>query len=231
MIALRVALCFLLAAACTGPAPEVAEAGAAPSGLEYEPPAPGSYRLPPVQPAADGAVVDADGTARRLHDYLGDKCVLLSFVYTRCANPRGCPLASAVFRRIEREMKKDPELTENLRLVTLSFDPDRDTPEIMREYLGDQDYLETRWNVRPWAMLTTSTEAELEPILEGYGQYVVREIDETGEPTDRLAHVLKVFLIDRDRRVRNIYGSGFLKPPIAVNDVKTLLMEEEEGPG
>ena len=228
MIAPRVALCCLLAAACAGPPPEVAETDqAAPFVLEYEPPEPGSYRLPPIQPAADGAVVDADGTERRLHDYLGDKHVLLSFVYTRCANPMGCPLASAVFRGIGREMKQDPELTANLRLVTLSFDPDRDTPEVLREYVGDRDYLETRWNARPWAMLTTLTGVELEPILEGYGQYVVREIDEAGEPTDRLAHVLKVFLIDRDRRVRNIYGSGFLKPPIAISDVRTLMMEEE----
>ena len=49
---------------------------------------------------------------------------------------------------------------------------------------------------------------------------------ESGALTDRYAHVLKVYLIDRQRQVRNIYRSSFLHPAIAINDLRTLLMEE-----
>lgn len=198
-----------------------------PPGLEYTPPPPGSYALPPIQEAVDGTILDADGVTRRLLDYTGDKVVLLSFVYTSCADGKGCPLATAVFHMVAEEMDEDPELRDNLRLVTLSFDPERDTPQVMREYVADKSYLDTPWDSRPWALLTSAANAEIEPILEGFGQFVVREIDENGEPTDRFTHVLKVFLIDRERQVRNIYSSSFLRPRVAINDVKTILLQED----
>lgn len=230
-----IALTCLLAFACARPAPEETEAprGDALFAPDYEPPPPGTYSLPPIQPASDGDVVGVDGTARRLFDYLGDRHVLLAFIYTRCARPGGCPLAFAVFRRIERELRSDAELAENVRLVSLSFDPAHDTADVMRryaEYARGDDQVETPWKERTWVMLTTRGSADLEPILEGYGQYVVREIDRSGKPTDELAHVLKVFLIDRERRVRNIYSSAFLYPELALNDVRTLLIEERGAP-
>ena len=95
----------------------------------------------------------------------------------------------------------------------------------MRRYAA-QDYVDARWDARRWVFLTTASRSELQPILDGYGQYVVPEIDESGEPTGDLAHLLKIFLIDRQRRVRNIYSSSYVHPAVAVNDLKTLLMED-----
>lgn len=218
----------LLAGACGEPARTVTEdAHAETPGLEYEPPAPGSYRLPAIQSATDGLVVDADGTRRRLFDYLGDKQVLLSFVYTTCTDAKGCPLATAVLHMIHRRLSTESLLEGNVRLVSLSFDPEHDTPEVMRRYVpGQGNYFDTAWEERPWVFLTTRGSSELEAILDGYGQYVVRERDESGRLTGRYTHVLKVFLIDRERQVRNIYSSSFLHPALAINDLKTLLIEE-----
>lgn len=220
----------VLVAACAGPASRerAAPPPAPPPGLQYVPPAPGSYRLPPIQDAADGEVVDADGTKRRLFDYLGDRYVLLSFVYTRCNDAEGCPLATAVLQMVRDEIEAEPELAAEVRLVSLSFDPARDTPEVMRRYAvySGPDSLREPWDARPWAFLTAESEATLRPILDGYGQSIVREIDERGRPTDRFSHVLKVFLVDRRRRVRNIYSTSYLHPAIVVNDLKTLRMEE-----
>ncbi len=192
------------------------------------PPAPGSYALPPIQPAADGAVIDADGTPRRLFDYLGDRDILLSFVYTRCTDTEGCPLATGVLEMVREGLAKDPELAAMVRLVTLSFDPERDSPGAMRRYALHAGGIDpgTRWNERPWVFLTTASRARLQPILDGYGQSVVRELDAAGRPTGDFTHVLKVFLIDRRKRVRNIYSTSFLHPAIALNDLKTLALEE-----
>jgi cytochrome c peroxidase len=201
-----------------------AEAGRLSEGLEFQPPPPGSYELPVIQAAADGAVIDVDGETRRLFDYLGDKHVFLSLVYTRCTDGRGCPLARGVFDVMARELGTEPGLADGVRLITLSFDPERDTPDVMRRYAA-QDHVETRWDERPWVFLTTPSRTELQPILDGYGQYVVPEIDESGNPTGDLAHVLKIFLIDRQHRVRNIYSSSYVHPAVAINDLKTLLME------
>ncbi|MCZ6711503.1 MAG: hypothetical protein O7B25_14165, partial [Gammaproteobacteria bacterium] len=69
--------------------------------LEFEPPTAGSYALPALGYAADGAVIDLTGLTRRLHDFLGDKIVVLSFIYTTCSDVNGCPLATHVLRGLQ----------------------------------------------------------------------------------------------------------------------------------
>src|SRR5262245_55499230 len=54
--------------------------------IEFEAPAPGTYRLPVIKPAADGTVLDARGAERRLHELMAGKVVVLSFVYTQCSD-------------------------------------------------------------------------------------------------------------------------------------------------
>ncbi len=190
--------------------------------LGYPAPMPGTYDLPPLFDAADGAVLDTDGEPTRLHRYLGDRIVLLSFVYSTCSDVAGCPLATAVFHRIKQHLASEPDLARQLRLVTLSFDPDHDTPEVMRLYGAglDGDGVE-------WAFLTTASEDRLEPILSAYKQTVLREYDDRGEPAGTFAHLLRVYLIDRRKRIRNIYSVSFLHPDLLVSDAKTLLMESE----
>jgi protein SCO1 len=46
------------------------------------------------------------------------------------------------------------------------------------------------------------------------------------DPHGPLYHILRVFLIDREGRIRNIYSSGTLDPRLVLADVKTLLLEE-----
>ena len=223
-------LSALVLAGCGGPpaAPGPAEPAATPpDGLEFVPPPPGTYDLPAIQAAADGVVVDADGTTRRLFDYLGDRYVLLSFIYSRCTNPKGCPLATMTLRRIESGLRADPELAAQTRLLSLSFDPEHDTPDLMLRFAAE-DYLDTRWDQRQWSFLTTASRLDLQPILDGYGQYIVRELDESGKETGDLSHVLKVFLIDRERRVRNIYSSDYIHPDLAINDLRTLIGQQAE---
>src|SRR5512134_1174792 len=90
--------------------------------LDYPPPEPGTYRLPPIKPAADGRVLDADGKKHKLRDLTRGRISILSFIYTRCADPRACPFASGVLYRIHEASKADPVLAKNLQLLTFSFD-------------------------------------------------------------------------------------------------------------
>jgi len=66
--------------------------------------------------------------------------------------------------------------------------------------------------VRDWQFLTTASEVELQPILEGYGQWRQREYDESGKYTGSMSHILRVFLIDRQRRIREV-NTGFVAAP------------------
>ena len=192
--------------------------------LSYEAPAPGTYRLPPIMPAADGRVLREDATPAHLFDLMEDRLVLLSFVYTRCTDVNGCPLAKAVFHLVRARLKRHPGLSRVTRLISISFDPDVDTPETMRAYRPQHED-----NNVEWLFLTTRDRADLQPILDGYGQYTLREYDEHGVYTGEFAHLLRVFLIDRERRVRNIYSTGFLHPDILMHDLETLLLESSSG--
>lgn len=240
---LRLWCCALLAAALMG-TPVLAQgdegqhghgghmAGAAPKGLDFsrsddfdfDPPPAGSYRLPVIRPAADGRVLDITGAPQSLRALFEGKITLLSFIYTRCTDDQGCPLATAVLHEISDASEVDPMLAKNLRMISLSFDPEYDTPEVMANYRGDAASHEpTR---AEWLDLTTASDADLKPILEDYDQVVRRKKDKNGQPLDTFGHQLRAYLIDRTGHIRNIYGLGFLDPRLLATDVYTLLLEE-----
>ena len=58
---------------------------------QFVAPAPGSYKLERIQPAANGDVLDEHGRAAQLARYTGAKITLLGFMYTYCVDPIGCP--------------------------------------------------------------------------------------------------------------------------------------------
>jgi cytochrome oxidase Cu insertion factor (SCO1/SenC/PrrC family) len=139
-------------------------------------------------------------------------------------DPEGCPLAYRVFDTIRETVAAAPALRDRVRLVTLSFDPARDTPAAMRHYAGSR--VRDGGDV-PWLFLTTRSARELLPLVDGFGQDVRYTVDRsTGAPRRELSHVLKVFLLDRAGYVREIYTSTFLHPRTVLNDIETLVMEE-----
>ena len=190
--------------------------------MKFAPPVAGTYSLPPIGKAADGNVLTEEGLSKRLSDFYGDKIVILSFICTQCSDFNGCPLVTAVFYKLQQALMNDPELEDQLRLVSLSFDPEYDTPEVMRFYgAGSKDFGSLEWQ-----FLTTESQQELTPIVEGFGQYVNQEYDEEGNMTGSFAHILRVFLIDKNGVKRSQYSAGFLHEDSLISDVKTLLMEE-----
>jgi cytochrome c peroxidase len=188
--------------------------------LEFEVPVAGTYELPSLGTAADGAVLDEQGRPHRLHDLLKEKTVLLSFMYTSCNDVNGCPLATWVLGRVQAPVLADARLRDRVRLLSLSFDPARDTPTQVREYgsrFREQDF--------DWRFLTTTGRSDLQPILDAYGQWTMPERDASGNVTGAVAHLLRVYLIDERRRIRNIYNADFLHPDILINDLLTVIGE------
>jgi cytochrome oxidase Cu insertion factor (SCO1/SenC/PrrC family) len=206
----------------------LAAAPAAPSAderprMDFDLPEPGTYELHRIMRAPDGPVLTVDGELDRLSQFTRGRITLLGFIYTSCTNPQGCPLAYRVFDRLKDEIRATPALKDQVQLVTLSFDPARDSPSVMKRYAGSQ--LEDEGGLR-WFFLTTPSVRELLPLVEGFGQDVQYAEDRsTGRPIRQLSHVLKVFLIDRAGDVREIYTSTFLHPRAIIGDIKTLLME------
>ncbi len=225
-------VCFLLAALVSTLAARAGDAAASPGTdvlapawrpLQYEVPEAGTYDLPALGDAADGPVLDIAGEPHRLYDFLGDKVVVLSFIYTSCPNINACPMATHVLQQLQTRVRNDPSLRDAVRLVTLSFDPVHDRPDVMRTYAG-----RVARAGADWQFLTTASEESLAPILRAYGQSVQREVDAAGNPLGTISHILRVFLIDRDKRIRNIYTTSFLHPDTVASDIQTVLLQEPE---
>jgi cytochrome oxidase Cu insertion factor (SCO1/SenC/PrrC family) len=225
----RGALVSLLALSVLGLVAPPAEAQSAdePPRMDFVLPEPGTYELHRIMRAPDGPVLTVDGGTEKLSRFTSGRITLLGFIYTSCTDPQGCPLAYRVFDRLKDEIRATPLLKDEVQLVTLSFDPARDSPSVMKRYAGSR--LEDEGGL-PWFFLTTPSARTLLPLVEGFGQDVQYSVDRsTGRPVRQLSHVLKVFLIDPSSYVREIYTSAFLHPRAIIGDIKTLLMEQETG--
>jgi protein SCO1 len=192
------------------------------SDYDYDPPAPGSYTLPVVKLAGDGVLLDTNNKVVNLRDLTHGRITVLSFIYTRCAAPKACPYATGVLGQLHDLSAEDATLTKNMRLVSISFDPEYDTPQRLAAY--SENVREEKSGCE-WRFVTATSRAELEPILAAYDQAVDKRAS-SSDPQGPLYHLLRVFLIDRQGRIRNIYSSGTLDPRLLLADVKTLLVEE-----
>jgi cytochrome oxidase Cu insertion factor (SCO1/SenC/PrrC family) len=188
---------------------------------DYDAPAPGSYMLPVVKPAPDGALLDTTGKPLRLRELTRGRITVMSFIYTRCAAAKACPYATGVLMQLHRASGEDAALANSLRLVSMSFDPVNDTPKRMASY---SELASARPTAAPWHFVTTRSQAELEPILTAYGQAVDKKQNPL-DPTGPLNHTLRVFLVDAAGNIRNIYSSGTLDLRLVLADVRTLMLE------
>lgn len=116
------------------------------SDLSYQLPTPGSYQLARISEAVDGQVIDVSGELTTLHTLFDGRLSLMSFMYSSCDDVNGCPLSSYVFYKIKSAMSADPQLAERLQLISLSFDPEVDVPEVMRLYANNFRFAGDRGN-------------------------------------------------------------------------------------
>ena len=87
----------------------------------------------PGEAVPDFTFVNQDGKRVQLRAYRGS-VLLVTFIYTRCPFPDFCPLVSRNFAEIYAATRKDPALHMKVRLLSVSFDPEHDTPAVLRKY-------------------------------------------------------------------------------------------------
>ncbi|MBM3571141.1 MAG: SCO family protein [Alphaproteobacteria bacterium] len=219
------ALRHALAAAVVTAAAHGAIAHELPAGAprqEFVAPAPGSYALPPIQNAPAQFSIDAQGRAVSLGAFWRHRLVLLSLFYADCDDAQGCPLALSVIAALADQLAADPRLSRRVGLLSLSFDPQRDTPAALAKLA--RHFHDPASPVR-WTFAAMRP-ADVDDLLDAFDQDIAPERDHAGRPNGQFNHLLKVFLIDRRGQVREIYTTAFLMPEIMLNDIKTLLLED-----
>jgi protein SCO1/2 len=188
--------------------------------MEFAAPPPGSYVLQRIQRVSDAALLDSSGRAVRLSTLTQGKITLLTFFYTYCVDPLGCPFAHTTLADLRDRVRADRSLSGRVRFVSVSLDPSHDSPAILARY-AEEFTIDPKFE---WRFLTAGRVRELLPVLDDFGQDVSVDVDENGRATRTLHHMLKMFLIDPTGEVREIYSLAFLQPVVMFNDIKTLAL-------
>ena len=169
-------------------------------------------RLAVIQTPRDFSLTTQDGKRFRLADVRG-KVVLVSFVFTTCNGT--CPETTHRMSRTAEALSR-AGLQDKVHLLSISLDPARDTPAVLRDYMRLYEV-----DARHWTFLTGSKE-EVAGVLSDWGMWA------RPAPNGQLDHPSRIYLLDARGRVREIYNLAFCRPAWVCEDVQLLLKESGE---
>ncbi|MFN3596425.1 MAG: SCO family protein [Rubricoccaceae bacterium] len=157
------------------------------------------------------SLVDQDSAAVAFPQDLAGRPVLLSAVYTRC--PDICPVTMANMTRVRRALEAD---SARVTFVTVSFDPTRDTPSVLRAYAR-------MWRLGPeWSLLTGSPD-EVAHLMDRLGIRVEEVPHPGGEGPPLIDHSDRAFLLDARGRIVETYSGTATPPDMIAGDIRSLL--------
>ena len=191
-------------------------------------PDPGTYKLQKIYKVPNLSVLDTKGKLQPISKSTTGKMTLLTFFYERCSDVNGCPYVVGLFHGVKNKLEKNANTRDSVRFVSISFDPERDTPMMMAGLeKRASGILENKKSIE-WDFLTTASIDKLMPVIDGFGQNVdVQMNPNTGNKSLTYSHVLKVFLIDGEGYVREIYSTSYLSQTMLLNDIQTLELEKQ----
>lgn len=160
----------------------------------------------------DAALIDQQDQRRSLSEWKGTP-VLLTFIYTRCPLPNFCPAMNRNFAAIQKSLAADPALAGRLKLISVSFDPEYDTPAVLA---GFAKTFQTDPAVWTWL---TGDRVTTDRLAAKFGVSVIRE---DASPTD-VVHNLRTTLIDADGRIVKIYSGSEWMPSAVLSDVRAVI--------
>ncbi len=196
---------YLVAVKKVGSAPlAVADGGA--------PPASSGFELIKVgAPVPDAAFVDQDGNHVSLSSFRGE-AVVVTFIYTSCPMPTFCPLLDKNFQKMQAALKANGNIL-RARLLSVSFDPEVDTPAVMKTHAASLGA-----DARLWSFLTGDRD-EIDKWASGFGVSISRA---TNDPRD-ITHNLRTAIIDRQGNLVQVYNGNEWTPEQVLADVRVMI--------
>lgn len=168
-------------------------------------------------PVPNFELIDQNNKWIRLSSFRGN-VLLITFIYTRCPFANYCPLVSHDFAEIYAQTKKDPALAKSVRLLTVSFDWQHDTPPVLRRY--GESFREVtgsapfdRWE------FATAPAKEMQRIADFFG---LSYSDEKG----KIVHSMSTTVISPEGTVYKWYDGSDWQPSELVADASQILQLE-----
>jgi protein SCO1 len=165
----------------------------------------------PGDAAPATVLLGQDGKPLALADFKG-KAVALTFIFTRCPLPEFCPRMNAQFAEMEAALAKEPALYAKTQLLSVSFDPEHDTPEVLREYR--ERFLKGVKGVAPahWKFATGKPE-KIKEFTAFFGLTYLR----SGE---QFVHSLATAVLTPDGKVFSIRRGNDWESPAVIEDLR-----------
>jgi protein SCO1/2 len=128
-----------------------------------------------------------------------DKATVIDFVFTSCSS--ACPLLSSEMERLQGWIR-DEHLGERVRLISVSVDPQRDTPERLREYAA-------RYHADPalWHFLRGDEGPLRSFVVDGMKQVMDRQADPSETDGFTILHGTRLVVVDGMARMRGLYDA------------------------
>lgn len=174
------------------------------------------YHVPaPGDAVPDFKLKNQDGRPIHLGQFRG-KALLVTFIYTRCPLPDFCPRVTRNFAQIEKELAATPALYAKTHLISISFDPEHDTPERLRAYGAAYIGSDTRGAFAHWDFAVAG-KPELLEMAKFFDVGITYGADET------ITHTLSTTLIGPDGKVVRFYPGNEWTAEQIMGDVKQLI--------
>jgi protein SCO1/2 len=174
-----------------------------------------TYHVPaPGDVVPDFSLRNQDGRAIHLAEFKG-KTLLVTFIYTRCPLPNFCPLVSHNFATINSELSGNPKLYAKTHLLSISFDPEHDTPAVLRSYGAGYLGSDSKAAFSHWDFAVPS-KTELQKMAQYFDVGMSNGADGT------ITHTLSTTVIGPDGKVVKFYPGNEWTPSQLVDDVKKL---------
>lgn len=164
--------------------------------------------LPDMGPAPDFSLVSQDGTEVGLASLRG-RVLAVTFIYTWC--PDICPTLTGKMALVQDDL--GDSFGKDVAFVSITFDPERDTPEVLRAYAEAFDA-----NPGGWFFLTGEVDS-VRQVAARYGLVTIPGNDDT------IDHNLITTLIDRQGRMRLQYAGSRFNPDELLQDLLALMAE------
>jgi protein SCO1/2 len=159
----------------------------------------------------DAAFVDQADRRRSFAEWTGT-VTLVTFIYTNCPLPNFCPLMDQNFATIQRAAAEDRVLAGRVRLVSISLDPERDTPAVLTAHAARR-----RADPAVWTFLT-GDRLTVDRFAARFGVGVVREAGSA-----EITHNLRTALLGPDRRVVKFYSGSDWTPSTVLADLRAAI--------
>lgn len=162
-------------------------------------------------PVPNQTFVDQDGKSVSL-DSLRGSAVIVTFIYTSCPMPEFCPLMDTNFAKIQERLKEQNNLLK-AHLLSVSFDPQVDTPAVLKKHATDLGA-----DPRLWTFVTGDRD-EIDKWASGFGVSISRAMN---DPRD-ITHNLRTAILDRQGNLVQVYTGNTWTPAQVLADLRVMV--------